>query len=397
MRLLAAVIIFIPWLLEAQDTHLDEIRRLLTPMRTGQAGDLKARGASPVFTTVKHRLRDWIESRLAVLTWNGVRWSPDPVVLQERLNEELNAAGLVCGTGTKQACQEWSELGFLGPVGLEMKAGSLLVVTTRVGVQQCGYDDSAYAYRHDEHEWVRFWESEQNDYVEGKYFPQDLLGVWISPANYYPRRDRSEHLILTLGREPWCASNWHDVYYRVWLTNAALAAPKLFLDGREWAYVAGDIQGSAEWRDVLFEFSVSSVEGGFTRPSIHHYRLEGDDLKRVDPVALSPRMFAAFWLTEAHGSDAWTEAANRSKLAAWRESNKRLYSEFDEPALHCNKPDLWQVTTYLDDERKKGAYFLVRWRPPYRFTMVSVGDRPSEDCTERDPAADERRSVFRSR
>ena len=44
------------------------------------------------------------------------------------------------------------------------------------------------------------------------------------------------------------------------------------------------------------------------------------------------------------------------------------------------------------EDRK--VYFLVRWRPPYRFTMVSVSDRPSPDCTEKDPEADEARSLF---
>jgi hypothetical protein len=42
----------------------------------------------------------------------------------------------------------------------------------------------------------------------------------------------------------------------------------------------------------------------------------------------------------------------------------------------------------------KGTYFLVRWRPPYRFTMVDIGDRAYPGCTTEDGEADERRSLF---
>jgi hypothetical protein len=87
------------------------------------------------------------------------------------------------------------------------------VVRTAVGIPQCGADESAYAYKQNEnHEWHRFWQSEQDDYQDGKYFPQRLRQVLISPVDFRPNADRSEHLILTLGTEPWCSSKWHDVY-----------------------------------------------------------------------------------------------------------------------------------------------------------------------------------------
>ena len=65
MRLLALLLLGSPILALAQDTRLDAIRAILLPMR--QLEPLKARGATPAFTTVKHQLRDWIESRLSVL------------------------------------------------------------------------------------------------------------------------------------------------------------------------------------------------------------------------------------------------------------------------------------------------------------------------------------------
>jgi hypothetical protein len=69
--------------------------------------------------------------------------------------------------------------------------------------------------------------------------------------------------------------------------------------------------------------------------------------------------------------------------------------EFTYPTMHCpTTPDLWQVGIDLGDP-PQSLYFLVRWRPPYQFTMVNVSDHPSPDCTEPDRQLDEeRRTMF---
>lgn len=241
MRPVALALLGFSLLAQAEDAKLDAIRALLAPMRADKTKGRTARGATPALTDVKHHLRDWIESRLADLHWNGVRWTPNPKVLQEQLNGDLDSAGLFCGANVP--CPEETGLGFLGRVVIDIERG-VLMLRTAVGIDVCGDDESAYAYQWSETEkkWQRFWESEQDDYQEGKYFPQRLQDVQISPADFRPGIDRSEHLILTLGVEPWCSSNWHDVYYRVWQTKSS-SAPVLLLDGKEWAFVDAEIRG----------------------------------------------------------------------------------------------------------------------------------------------------------
>ena len=89
-------------------------------MRTSHARGLKARGATPVFTDVKHRLRDWIESQVSMPNRDDDR---TPVSLQEHIEE-------------------------------------------------CGYDESAYAYQLEYHRMRRIWQSEQDDYRDKLYLPQ---------------------------------------------------------------------------------------------------------------------------------------------------------------------------------------------------------------------------------
>lgn len=394
MRLLGLLCI-LPGLVAAEDAHLAVMRALLVPMREGHPVNFKIRGATPALTEVKHELIAWVESRLPEMQWTGYRWEPDPVVLQARLNDELERAGLICGSGHGPPCPEWSQLGFLGRLVFDMRPG-ILVVKTSVQIDICGEDQSAYAYEVTDDHWRRFWQSEQNDYRGDKYLPQRFDEVAISSADWTPGADKTEHLILTLGHMPWCTSVWQDVYYRVWHTKATYTEPLLLLDEKEWSDIDGAIRGVANGREVLLEYSVSGVEGGFTRPEIRHYALKNRGLERVDPVALGPHHFCAFWLTRLWPEVVpWTAQDSRTTLHEWRRKHAGNFNEFGSPSCHCKgHPDQWQVSTDYGKDGDQRVYFLIRWRPPYRFTMLAVGDKPWADCTEEDPEADEEHDLF---
>jgi hypothetical protein len=383
---LPAVLVLMGCRLWAADASLDAIHALLQPMRDSEP--MKARGATPALTTVKHQLRDWIEPRLQMIRWDGwqVRWTPDPAVLQDQLNHELGRADLICNPGP--SCT--NPLGYLGQVTLQMSAGSL-VVTTGVGIQVCGYDESAYAYEWQEGKWRRFWQSAQDNYEEAKYFPQRLRDVQISAGDFSPGGDKTARLILTLGNNPWCSSVWHPVYYRVWQTKETYGEPRLLLDGNEMADVLYEVHGSASPTEVLMEYTIIGIDA-MRIPEIRHYILRNDNLERADPVALGPRDFTALWFTEPFSEMArWTEPGRRSKLEQRLANNKHQLEEPLRPSRHCTQhPDLWQV-------RAGDSYFLVRGRPPYRFTMMDVAGRPWPDCTEEDPAVDEIRTLFPAR
>lgn len=85
-------------------------------------------------------------------------------------------------------------------------------------------------------------------------------------------------------------------------------------------------------------------------------------------------------------------------MLAWhRKLHKdNVHGEFIYPTMHCPAtPDLWQVGVDFSDsptpigEPPKGVYFTVRWRPPYKFSMVRVNDTPSAACSQEDREADE--------
>ena len=382
---------------QGSDLNLEALRATLIPMRGKQPDEATGpRGATPQLTVAKHQLLAWLDSRLGSLSREV-----DSLEVQRNLNIEIRDAGLSCEESAKSPCPDWTLSGFVGRVAINWRA-AFLVVTAGMGIE-CGYDESAYIYSWNGQKWVRVWQNEQNTYTKEGYKPQTLQSVLISPYNR-----ANDYLVLTLGSESWCSSNWHDVYYRAFRLGPDQDAQPL-VSGSEWTAVGfryPPILGSISNDDVLIEYLRPSIDTGImTREGVFHYEIQHGQVRRTDPFALSPRDFVDEWLkTDWRESSTWSEGANRRAMLDWRGKfdKEGMTGEFLYPTMHCQAtPDLWQVGLALTPSGESAnakptqAYFLVRWRPPYRFRMVSVTDKPSPDCTERDRGADDpKRTLF---
>jgi len=381
----AAILLLMACAVFAQDPRIVESGKLLVPLRQNPNQPLPVRGASPQFTTIKHALRDLIESRMAKLDANGVHG------LQDEVNAELIAAGLVCDYD-KRPCPELTQRGYLEPIKVRVEHG-YIIVQTGVGVDNCGFDESAYAYDLADNGWRRFWETEQTNYTEEGFKPQTLVDVVVYRELFGP----PDYLVLTTGLNPWCTSNWKEFYIRSWNVRGG-AVPSLVLDvtdnGMRWSEppIHGSV-GTADGMngpgdDILVEYTKPSFVGPVVgREAVRHYRLVDDRLRRIDPIALRPVDFVnAWWDLSPPERANWTDPATQGKLAAMKEGEGGIDNR---PTRRCeSKPEVWQVHI-------AGQYFLVRWRPPFHFLMLDAGPKPFPGCTEFDPEADQFRSLFR--
>lgn len=373
----------------AADPRLDALRALLIPMRSEKAQDPTARGATPALTEIKHQLRQWIESRMKSLDRRGETGD-----LQAKLNAELTAAGLTCSWETNGPhCPGWWLLGYLSNIQFR-REGAFLTLTTGVGIE-CGYDDSAYLYQWADTGggWHQIWESEQNTYTKDDYHPQNILSVKAAGSS----------LVLTLGVQPWCASNWHDVYYRVFRLGPNPVS-KPIVDGAEYAFEGWSTEGAITEDEALVAFRVAAHDPAIhNRRAIRHFKIKGYVATRIDPIALSPRDFVEEWLStnwlkhDWFGNAAtWSETARRDELHRLHETVQLHPLQAIPPTMHCRTaPDLWQVAFDMSDPPTEfdkppvGTYFLVRWRPPYKFSMVSISSKADARCTEPDPGSDD--------
>jgi hypothetical protein len=396
MSLLARVLLSftLPLAPQPEDPRLTEIRAELAHIRAEGSQRSETRGASPEFTAVKHQLRDWVESYLTQL--NSDRNGADEreeAALASRLNAELKQAQVLCDAQDECIKDYQSSLGFVGQVQLEFKQReSFLILQTSLSIE-CGFDDSAYLYRWDQGRWKRIWQSEQNTYTKNGYTPQDIRAVLVSPS-----MNEGVPLVMTLGTGSWCTSNWRLVFVRLWRTNSEGSEPRLLLDKVESAYLGSHdipIQGSVGGNDALVEFKKGSIDpDAGSYDVVWHYRVHEDKVERVDPVALDPRDFTDEWLNQPwEQSRLWSQPSSLMTLKQAHEAVSK--GEFIQPTRHCRQhPDLWQVGFDRSSAKKSAIYFLVRWQPPYRFTMVQVLHHPSPDCADEDENVNEPKTLF---
>lgn len=358
----------------AQDAQFTALQATLASLRERCHDEYtELRGAGPQLTVAKHQLRDWIESRLAQLPEQGNA---------NRVNKELNEAVDQAKLREYQSCDQ-NEIGLLGQVEIHTENGAL-IVETGVGIDQCGLDDSAYVYEWRDGRWQRAWESEQNVYTEKGYQPQSLTAVHVSGAS---RRDRTR-LVLTLGRFPWCTSNWQPIYYRLWRITPGQPAKSL-LDRSEPAYVGFESKASVDYdrREALITFREGDLSSA-SQVAIRRFAVRGESVTQMQPVATGPRGFVSQWVNHSWGEVSWL--TDSKSLEQWHEKLAGKLGEFIFRTRHCQtRPDVWQVGFETSGQPAMRTYFLVRWKPPFHFTMAGVNDRPDPGCTEEDHEADE--------
>ena len=349
-------------------------------------------GGGPKLTLAKHQLRDWIESQLGLVEKEG-----DEKRASEKINKALEKVSVA------PSKDDQNLLGSIDDVGLTWESG-LLIVITRVGIV-CEQDESVYGYKRIDGKWQRIWESEQNDYQN--YTPQHINAVHIWQS-YEGGKQTGPAYILTLGNEWGCASAWHRVYYRIWRVDSS--GPTRLVDQSSDGYMRGEsfIVGSIVNSpmhfggavDAIIEFTQRSVDVGVhNREAVRHFLIEGDRVRRVAPVALSPRDFVDEWMTQP-----WSESQEWSLSPDLSEWHQKLHADwvggdFLGETMHCQTPDLWQVGFEPQDakrnfEPKPHVYFLVRWTPPYRFVLASISNTPSARCVQADREADEWHTLF---
>jgi len=325
------------------DPTLVALRALLRQMSAQVERNKATFGATRAMTDAKHRLRDWVETRLARETGDV-----DVRAMNAGLHDAFTGANLLCDD-----C-ELNVMGYVDDVRIS-RAEPFLVVITAMGTS-CGYDESAYVYRLTGGRWQRLWEHEQNTDTPPRYLPQQIHDIQISAPASDGRR-----LLMELGSQTVCGGSFKDLYARAWR-----------LDGRSTKVLDTTVFGNDGYPpllgrvttdDVLFAYTADGFASGDTHVAVRRFVVEGDRMKQIDPVAMLPRDFVLEQLP-----------------------NPRHYGDIPEPTRRCASADEWQVGTRLFEGPKR--YYRVRWTPPFSFTLVSTSETPYPDCLEIDSRSD---------
>jgi hypothetical protein len=181
------------------------------------------------------------------------------------------------------------------------------------------------------------------------------------------------------------------LYARLWRVSSVTTTPKPLFDLSPTLFTGNAPQiaiGSVTDHDALIQYQGDAIGAG-VRPHVLHFLVKDNDrIERAAPVALNPADFVDEWLTRPWSESAqWTDfAGNAGALAKEHKARHLPYisGDVDGKAMRCkHDPTLWQVWFRpSDDKFRPGepAYFLVRWMPPYRFTLVAIRTRSDPSC-----------------
>jgi hypothetical protein len=376
----------------AADATLAEIHDELKPYRDRNVREKFDQLPASLRDKVIPQLADWIESVLPKPNDNI-----EPAIWAVQVNQMLKSNGLVEAELPESEIDfstQASSLGFIAEIRVSQQDyGHYLVVRTGIG-GTCGYQDLALVFLREEDHWRRLWQSSTS--ADDK-IPHFIDNVLISPRlDGYSHHEDLFHsrLILAIGNDYWCSSNWHSVHYQVSRIGDDLKEPKVILENNEFAYLGTDdppIKGSIGPNEAVIEFRVESIDGGVhNRPTLRHFKIAGEQVTRIAPIATSPQNFVEEWLHNDWGDVwAWTDRTSIKRLRAahykLHQSGGFLGNFIDSPKRCGQNSNRWQIgfTFDADEETKKpfDRYFIIAWDAPYEFKLLEVRDKPSPRCT----------------
>jgi hypothetical protein len=143
--------------------------------------------------------------------------------------------------------------------------------------------------------------------------------------------------------------------------------PRTLLDRQHAVNLDGDREMRLLPDDVFLRFA------GF----VLHFKIEGDRLRRVEPIALSPALFVDEW-----EASPWAEVAQWSEpsLASWHarlHQDLVLFGFWDNVGPCSGRPAKWQIVAEID---RQPLYFLVEEKDPSSYRMLDVSTAPQPGC-----------------
>jgi hypothetical protein len=256
----------------------------------------------------------------------------------------------------------------------ERPAGHPTLVTIVADLQiECGSDPVLFVFAAEKGSWreILRWQSKPYDYVGG--------GSWAFDYALSPPDEGGKWYLLLKGIATSCESVWSSIRYAVLRPSLASIVPAVIYDSDGYMYWAED-DGQITAKEFEFEvrFHTRSIDPGVhNRLWIGRFKIKGNTVTRIQPVALSARDFADEWIVSSWKDAAgWTTPMLRSALRPWHDRLNKINSFLYDSVRQCsNGPDRYQIG--LTDDQT--SYFLlVAGSADYSMTKVST--KPDATC-----------------
>ena len=248
----------------------------------------------------------------------------------------------------------------------------LLVSLPNFGIE-CGSDAVLFVFARQQESWkeVLRWQSEPYNTVAGAFWsfeygisPPDESGAWY---------------VVTKRIKPWCSSTWAGIDHSVLRPVSGTTRPKVLSSGSDEIWWGDEDFGKLEVNrdDFDLRFHAGSIDDGIhNRVWIRRFSVVGDSVRRIPPVAASPRDFVDEWIVSPWGdASQWSTSSAIGLLQMHRRLNKDRSFEYDSVRRCSDGPDHYQVEI---DDSKRTYYFQVLGETDYK--MKAVSEKPNAVC-----------------
>lgn len=262
---------------------------------------------------------------------------------------------------------------------------AMLLVQWGFGIE-CGDDNLLLAYVFRDGSWqpLMRWQSKDYDTISGAYGDSFTYTALPGPT---PR-------LAVFHGTPWCTSRWSGFGLDVLEPGKSVDAPHVLFHHGD-GYVRGDFETVLKPRPDGFELRVEIGMRDMdvmTRTGIFRYKIDGNQVTRVQPVSMNGRDFVDQWLqSKWPEASAWSdpqalpalEQAHRQLLALLDAKDDPASATFGAVRGCSNDRDTYQVqldlATGKSQDKTESHYFLVR-SGANSFTLQAVLSAPSAQC-----------------
>jgi len=245
----------------------------------------------------------------------------------------------------------------------------LVSITATLGIM-CGSDSMLLIYAPHENSWMQVlrWQAPPYEKVGG--------GFWIFQYRISPPDTKGAWFVLTSRVGAWCNSLWSGIEYAILRPGRP---PKVLLSGSDSMWWGGQDFGAlaVTQNTVDIRYHSNSLDGGVhNRLFIRRYQIAGDSVKRIQPVAISPRDFVDEWIVSP-----WTESQHWSApgLESFHALAQKGGFEFDSAKRCVDQPDTIQVAVADTKTNAAALYFRVAGKTT--FTMINIRTTPDPLCS----------------
>jgi len=251
----------------------------------------------------------------------------------------------------------------------------------------CGSDSMLLVYDRSEGKWRRIvrWQSDPYARINGAF------GDFLEYAAV-PRKNGAWAVVAAHGTT-WCTSIWSGFSTDL-IAPADDQHPQHVFFHTQEGYVRENAPAMRATKDgFLLRTLTGSLDANlWAHPEIFHYRVSGDRVQRIQPVATNPRDFVDEWL-QAKWSDAtrWSTPENKLRLkvaheriAALRNPMAKDTTSFTYGPVRACAGNIRRFQVELDQDQGAPMYFgVLRDNATDTFLMLSASERSDARCTQK--------------